>query len=360
MGRKWNIPRGWGLPLGALIAAALGHAEAPAQLLVAHCGMSVATLGLPDALRQGCAELISKRRVLGSALIAIALSALLSAAALLSLGYRLFEPLSETYMWIAIAGVAVCARCAGELFAADRKMWLAQAIEIALCAATLFWTAWGVRDRAIASDAPVYAAGGLAAVAAASIPGVIGGRPQADFRFMKHIPAALVRVMLFPAMAVTLILLRAAFGLMTTAPLEIVAIAAGMLVMELGRSTFRRSREESAGFLVSMTALGAVFGIVGALTSLIPAAAVHSALTETPWMLVLSAGCGLALYANGGLRTVLAILLLMLAPFLPALWSFMPAVKAALTIAAALLMIPEWKDLLRGMRANRIRRKARR
>jgi len=359
MTRKRNLPHGWGLPLAALTAAALGHAEAPAKLLVAYCGMSVATLALPDALRQGCAELISKRKVLGSALTALLITLLCTAAALIGLGY-LTKPLDESAWWILTASAAIAANCLIEILAAQgstvRKL-LADAANAALLALPMSGIAFGENA---AEGCFMSACCGLAF--SMILVGSLNWRcwPQASFRFLKHIPTALVRVMLLPAMVIALILFRAGFGRMSTVPLEIAAIAAGVLAVTLTKSTFRRSREESAGLLAGMTLFAAAAGTAGLLAAYIPEAAAHSALAELPWTLVLSAGCALALYAGGGLRTVAAIALLMLAPFVPTLWSFVPAVKAALAVIAALLMIPEWRSIFRGVRAGRIRRKARR
>jgi hypothetical protein len=147
---------------------------------------------------------------------------------------------------------------------------------------------------------------------------------------------------------------------------RIAGFSAGLLLLTLMRTTFRRTREDSAGINTAVT-LTALFLSVWSLPLIFTLSFLTDAAFAAP--VILSAACGLIWYCAPALRTIPAALLLALSA--AALW-FQPlfyletvsplphvhVITCAAVLISALMMIPDWLFLGRSKRAERFRRRA--
>jgi len=135
----------------------------------------------------------------------------------------------------------------------------------------------------------------------------------------------------------------------------------GMVVVELGRSTFRRDAREAVGYVIAVTHLSALAALV--LMGLSMDLGGEAWIWPVRGLFVyLAVGVLMLLYAPLNWRMVVSGILLVAAGMITVFWhqnydtAF--AVMAALNLGSALLMIPEWRKLARIRKVKRIRAKA--
>lgn len=388
-------PFGWFVPLAMLFAvsdqaALFGasggdlHFDSYALLPVLFLWMSVLTLGMPEALRRGLAKCTSRTRVIGMTVSAMLVTALITAAvfALMTgwLGvyvvpevviaplYGLNDrfsmyALDNVNVGLLISGLLVGIRCLEEFFAADGDN--VSAVMLDVLAAVAVYAMSLLSNIQPTLLAPVLGGILLIGVVVALVTGRRHARTGERLRLelvplIKEVPSALLRVGLYPVLAV--LVLMGSADLFERMPGEaLMMLVLGMVVVELGRSTFRRDAREAAGYVIAVTHLSALAALVLMGLSMY--------LGGEVWIwpvrglfVYLAVGVLMLLYAPLNWRMVVSGILLVAAGMFTVFWhqnydtAF--AVIAALNLGSALLMIPEWRELARIRKVKRIRAKA--
>lgn len=344
---------GFGVPLALLAAALCGQTELAAWLAVFHLAANLASLAAPDAFSRAAARLLSTKKVMGSLLIALLLTAI-GAGALIFADSRLnlFTP-----SLVAIGAVLTAIRCVEELFLSQGDLTSARLTDaltfIALTAGLL-----------IPGDKPLYCLAGTGATLALS--GIIAAGfsrrelPRPNLANLREIPAALLRTALYPALCAGMLV----FSPTDWHPTAVVSgFLAGQILTESAKSTFRRDKFESAGLKIGVS--------VGILLSTAALAALGCIwydlpLHQIPAMLLLAAAAALLLYGPFDWETIAAAIVSLAAAaaiairITPEQCSFPMEifVGPAAGIILCILMIRQWAQLARQCRANRIRKRA--
>ena len=330
--------------------------------------MFVLTLGMPEALRRGLAKSASRTTVIGMTITAVLLSAILTAAAVTAIlrnyvpGGLLLLPLGENTametdhvsmllpcVGLLTGGLLAGARCLEEYFHADGDGLSAVMLDVlaavAVCAVAMLDGVDG------AMLVPVLAGILLLGVFVALITGRKHVRTGEKLRLepgalLKEVPGALLRTALYPAIAA---------GIMTfsgeTSP---IMFAAGILIVELGRSTFRRDDREATGYVLLITHLTAIAAVCAAVCGYLGIGLPSFAL------LYAASAVLMLLYAPLKVRMLLSGALLLAASAVSVILTGAIAniAAAACALVSALLMIPEWRELGRIRKVNKIRRRA--
>ena len=365
MKRRFPFPTGWGLPLSLLTITLAGDWTAVHDVLMYALILQFLSLCSFDALRRGAAKLISPGKVLGATLASMLLCLLCYFGIVVFTGLSFFA-LTPGHA-LPIAATLLCMlRCVTELFDSQSDGVSAQLTElltfVGVTAPVLMMSTESAQYQALAVS--------VGSVLLLSLIICIGfgkkHRPQFSFGFLKEVPAALLRNACYPALYFTACHFMEKTAILPDQTVRIAGFSAGMLLFTLMRSTFRRTREDSARINTAV-ALTALFFSLWSLPLIISLPLLTDAAFTAP--LLLSAACGLIWYCAPALRTVPAALLL--AGCAAALWfqplfyretvSPLPHVHMAACAAAliaALLMIPDWALLARRRRAERFRRRA--
>lgn len=395
-------PIGAGAAAGLLAAGLLGQRHAAAQLTLVMILLGVTSLGAPEAFRKCVGRLTARRQVrangwMAALLTAVGAGVLWLAAPWLTGNLQLFEhvfpiydwTLAELRWWIVTAAGLALTRCMTVAFDAAEDGLSAALAEL------LSGLAAGGSLVMFRNTASAPMACGTASLGLAGVVGAVGwllrrrdgdGRaPARALCLFRDVPAALLRVMLYPAVfGAGFCLAGRAAGNVVTASLMSrgmsVPLLMGMLATELMRSAYRRDARESAPLAAAVTlaALAMAAGLAGYCWLLPETATPIDLRVVDRWValklmmeLLLAAACGLGLYAARSWRTAAMVALTALAALLPVGGLVAAGVStrtvrlaalaaAGLSAAAAACAEPDWRALHRQWRAARIRKRARR
>ena len=359
-GPRWY---GFGVPLACIAGLLFGDTEATYTMIFAYMLTLVCSLGAPDAFSRAAARQMNTKKVMGSLLIAVILSLIFPAI----LFFTVCECDPGQLIVLGPVALLVICRCFEELFASQNDSGSA-AITAVLTAAFLGGALSLVGDHTYGDpeSAAELAAAGVTAMVSGGIALGFSKKllPSASFAIVKEIPAALGRLLLYPILCLSLMLLDVHFGAdVPFGRAMVISGLAGLIFLELSKSTFRRSREESAGVKTG-TALAMLFATGGLFTL-----SLFWWTGNLPFCqaLMLAAGASaLLLYAPFDGETIAASLTMLAAAVLiafgitPKSYSFPSEmlIGPAAAIAVCGIMARQWTELARGARANRIRRKA--
>jgi len=365
MRRKNKLPCGWGLPLSLLTITTAGEALVAHDILLYFLIIQTLSLCAFDALRRGASRLVSPGKVLGQTIIAMLMCLAAGAAVILLTGLS-FASFTDGHA-LPIAATALCMlRCVTALFDSQSDGVSAHLTELltfaGVTAPVLMLDTETMQYRTLAMS--------LCGVLLLALIICIGfgkrDRARLSFGFLKEIPIALLRTLSYPALYFTACHFMEKMAILPDDPPRIAGFAAGMLLFEAMRATFRRTSEDSSGVNTAVTLIALFFAVWS-----LPLLFTLSFLLDSAFAaaLLLSASCGLIFFCAPALRTAPAAVLL--AAGAAGLW-FMPLadfktmtalpqihmIVCAAALIAALLMIPDWMFLIRRAKANRIRRRA--
>jgi len=350
--------------LALLIAVVVRGDGLFAVLPMLTAEMFVLTLGMPEALRRGQAKSASRTKVIGMTITAVLLTSILTAAAATAIlknyipGGLFMLPAGNAYDHAAMllpsvglltGGLIAGIRCMEEYFHADGDGLSAGMMDVlaavAVCTVAMLDGVDGVLL------VPVLAGILLLGVIVALITGRKHVRTGEKLRLelgalLKEVPAALLRTALYPAIAAAMLVFSG-----ETRP---VMAAAGLLIVELGRSTFRRDEREATGHVLIITHLVLTAAVCAAVCRYLGIEVLSGAL------LYAAAAVLMLLYAPLKVRMLLSGILLLAAAAASLILEGMIAgvVVAACALVSALLTIPEWRELARIHKVNKIRKKA--
>lgn len=361
-GPRWF---GFAVPLACLIALILGRFESPGYLLLFYLMLTFGSLGAPDAFSRAAAKQMSTKKVTGSLIMAIVLS-LITPIILCSYYCAVGDftrPIDILFTFA--AALPVILRCFEEFFASQgdsTSAGITTALTTIAMTAVMLLTEDRYSDEAelahlITNGAVLLISGGIALGFSRR------EKPALNFAILKEIPAALARLLLFPAMCGGILFLNQSGARWGGYPSLLCGMTAGMILLEMTRSTFRRSKDESAGLkigvalsVLSVTAGLAAIGMFRYMTGLMLAQAV-----------ILAAGAAaMLMYAPWDAESIAAEAIMIAAAALtvlgvtPKAWSFPIEILIAPATGILLcgIMFRQWSNLARGARANRLRRKA--
>ena len=375
---------GLGAPLAALLAAALGQGAAAMKLMCAAIAVRACSLGAPEALGRSISRLVSERKVAGTLLLALLLVGIAAGAGIFfapvlagALGGALGA--AEVSCWIGAGAILAALGCLEERFAGQGD-GASAALTDALTGIALAMCLLSAGDDPSRARACCWAGGAVLALSGLIL--LVFRRrewPASSPALFRDLPVGLLRALLYPALCLAAVEWRS--GAFTrgapVVPGESTVLAAGffagLAVMEMSRSTFRRSHFESGG-LKRWMAAGMLAVLVG--IAAVPLLAEMGLMPAQSWgdlaaaagLLLLAGGCAMALYGpadwNGiaGAAVLFAAAAVCLAGVVPEMGGY-PAgllVGPAAGAVLCLLMIPEWCDLRRRIHANRMRKRARR
>lgn len=359
-GPRWF---GFAVPLACLSAMLMGQIDGPIMMIALYMFLTACSLNAPDAFSRAAAGQMSTKKVMGSLIAALILTIIPTLVIFFTIGE------ADPMQLIVIVPVAllVISRCFEELFASQNDSGSA-AITTVLTATFLGGALCLVGDHSFGdpeSSAELLATGVAAAVSGSIALGFSRKvLPIPGFAILKHAPAALARLLLYPALCIGLLALNARFGLggdITRAPICCGLI--GLIFLELTKTTFRRGKYESTGLKTgaALTMLCATCGLIGL-----------SPLFNTPstalcQAIILAAGAAaMLLYAPFDWESITATLVMLAASalsvitFTPEYCSFPYEILVG-PIAGLILcgvMFRQWQDLARRSKANQIRKKA--
>jgi len=334
------------LPMALLLPALLGRAADVLALLAAYMLMRLATLAASDAFRRAAAGEVSNRRVRAHASTALFLTLALGAAAW-RWGPVAWEwlfaapPAAREWNYLSAAGgLMALSRFNGEHLRARAQDASAELLDF-LSAAML--------SAALVSGEMLWlaAAAALGALLSSVIAVSVGGWPLGlpSVRLLLHAPATAARSLLYPLPG----LLLAAGFLRGGVPHAAGGYLLGLAAFGCAASTFRRTKDESAGLNLWL---------------MLPAAAMSVAAFWFPearaaaTLLSMASLSAMAVNAALSPRTLAAMLLAAAACaslYLGADWARWAAVGTAALLTAALL--PDMGRLRLQNRARRHRRK---
>lgn len=328
--------------------------------------MLILTLGMPEALRRGLAKCASRTKLIGMSIAAVLLTGLLTAAVAAAIA-RNYVPGGIFVMWtdgnaaadhagmltpvlgLTAGGLLAGIRCMEEYFHADGDSLSAVMLDVlaavAVCALAMLKGA----DAAVL--VPVLAGILLLGAVVALITGRKHVRTGERLRLelgalLKEVPGALLRAGLYPVLAAGILVFGNEKGMIMP--------VIGLLIVELGRSTFRRDEREATGYVLIITHLAVLAAAAAAVCrvfgiELLPGAYLYAA-----------AAALMLLYAPMNLRMLIsgALLLAAAAASLVLTGTTASVAVGALVLASALLTIPEWRELFRIRKVNKIRRNA--
>ena len=200
---------GFGVPLGCLVAAALGAFRLSGGAISLYMLAQAASLGAPDAFSRCAAKQMSTKKVMGSLIVAVIL-ALIAPAAMAIYRHCIGEiTIPELLIYGAVALTTVV-RCFEELFASQNDT------TSATMTATLTAIGLGAAMVIISGDFSISKLGGgmmffgsmaVVAVTSGSIAIAFSRHelPKPNFAILKEIPAAMGRLLLYPAMCAGLL-----------------------------------------------------------------------------------------------------------------------------------------------------------
>lgn len=354
---------GFGVPLACLVGAMFGDFDSTSLMIMLYMMSQLCSLGAPDAFSRAAAGQISTKKVMGS-LIGAAILSLIPAAVLF---FTVCEADWRELIVLGPVALAVITRCFEELFASQNDSASAT-ITTALTAVLLGGALSLVGDHSYGDpeSAAELAATGVVALISGGIALGFSRRelPRPNFAILKQVPAALTRLLLYPALCIGLLLLNEHAGAnLPGYRAPVCAGLFGLIFLELSKSTFRRGKHESAGLKIgtALTMLCANGGLVicGLFdwTSGIP--------FSQPFILAAGAAA-LLLYAPWDWESIAAAVIMLtgaaaiVAGVTPQAYSFPYEILIgpATGIVLCGIMFRQWGELLRGARANRIRKQA--
>lgn len=309
--------------------------------------MMCITLGVPEALRKANAKSTSVTKVAGLSLTAFLFSSLMTAV-IFALSF-LDDVIGPMYYTLTTGGVLVCLRCLVEYFCATDDRTSALLTDILTGIAMITPAIMGFSGNSLTA---VLAVDGVLVVAlvVALVSGFknvrTGERISLEVTLFQEISGSFIRVVLYPALV--------ALMWIGGVPVNMVMPFCGLIMVELGRTAFRRDASENAGFTVNVVMIALLTAIADIIVP------------EFSTKMIFAAAFTLVtLYSAKGLRTVLTALLLLACMFLKSSYAvqFVPidiALWLAFGCAAAcmLLCIPEWSEIFRRNKAKRIRKRA--
>lgn len=354
--------------LALLFAAILQSGGLFAVLPMLTAEMFVLTLGMPEALRRGLAKSPSRTKVIGMTITAVLLAGLLTAAVVTAIlknyvpGGLFLLPLGENAaiepdhasmllpsVGLLTGGLLAGVRCLEEYFHADGDGLSAVMLDVLAAVAICAMAMLDGVDAAVL--VPVLAGILLVGIVVALITGRKHIRAGEKLRLelgalLKEVPGALLRTALYPAIAAGILIFEN--------ETRMIMPALGLLIVELGRSAFRRDDREATGYVLIITHLSALLAVAAA-------ACQYSGVKIPSFALLYAAAATLMLlYAPLNWRMLLSGALLLAAAAASLILSGMIASAAvsACALVSALLMIPEWRELARIRKVNKIRKKA--
>lgn len=351
---------GAGVPLALLLATLLGRGNAALSLFCPMLAIQLLTLGGHETFRVNAAKQISGGRITFSALIVLALTALFVAAS------SALAPLALRQIILAAAFLCLT-RLACEHAAAHADLTSALVGDtltgILLAGSLLIADVSGVCAAGVLNtgDAErISAAGLLAAVVPLLIILLVTPpkKPAASFSYFRDVHRGLFRVALFPLVYALVAGQMTGFTYRAEHMGLALGLFAGSALMELSRATFRRTEMEGTAFDVLLAAVCMLFAAADTLLLLI-APDLFAVYDPVARAVMLSAACALILYGPMKPRIFGSAALLLLAGcacmFVPWVGYF----ANALTVPAAVCMLPDMLALRRISRAKRIRARAR-
>lgn len=359
MGKRMPI-YGWGAPLGGLIALIFGQRDAALMLVAGWMAASVCTFSAFDALRRAAAGAMSDEKL--GRMARSALLTLIPAAVLLGFA----EISRDTKMILAAALVLTIPRCAQAILEAkgDRVSLILTDVLTAIAVSAALLSASTARERGIAC---ILAAALPALLSLAFILPVLINGWKLSGAFFREIPLALLRNLPWPLLA-SGIAWMATGGALTRDRAEMAAgFLIGCLILELTRPMFRRRDGEGMGQRLSV-AMAALLASAGGFLLAETVQGGFSMAWDALILILPALGCSLWVYGPAHWETILAGGLLILPPAGVALAGFLGRQVpehlilpgcCALALAVCCLMASDWGRLHRQIRANRMRRRAR-
>lgn len=360
--RKTNLRlHGIAVPLSYLTAMCLGAGDVGYMLILTYLLASVLSLGAPDAFHRSSAKLMSTRKVMGALLIAILMIALGCGAAFV-LRRGLFD--LTNLFWLIASGMMAVVRCFEELFVSQGDETSAR-ITDALSYIALTTCLLIPMDDLVRAEVAMIASGGVLLISGAIGLGFARKElPQLNPAIFKEIPAALLRTLLFPVVWLVASVFADAFG----APPEGIylpnfTLPAGLIFMELAKSTFRRDKFESAGLKIGVAVSELLISLaIFAAAMFLPVNGAAAAMA----IMLLAGVCAMILYAPFDWESIAATIVMLVGVvaiiigITPAGYSFPYEILVGPAVGIVLcgLMFNQWRELMRGHRANRIRKKA--
>lgn len=358
---------GIGVPLACLIANCFGKDYGAFMLIENYLMASIFSLGAADAFRRASAKLMSTRKVMGSLLISILLTVLGCVG--LGLWRSSWSALTLLY-WLISCGMLVIVRCFEELFISqgDRfSAWLTDALScIALTACLLI-----PMNELVQAEVVLIASAVLLVISGAIGLGFARKElPQLNRAVFKEIPAALLRTLLFPALWLAASVIATPHLLFDGSwsegfYLPDYTLPAGLIFMELAKSTFRRDKFESAGLKIGVAVSELVLNAaIFAIFCFLPV--YYTGPASAMAVLLLAGVCAMILYAPFDWESIAAALVMLAGSVLiivgitPEYCSFPYEVfiGPAVGLILCILMLRQWAELFRARRANRIRKRA--
>ena len=392
-------PAGVGVMLGLLMAALLGQRHNALRLVFALIAAVPFTLGAPEALRRAVGQLTSRAELAGNARTAMLLALAGGAAAvcfapvlvqnqvLIQQFFPIYDfALDEIQYWLGAAGALTVVRCASVCFAAEGDQLSFFLTEL-LGGGAMLTALMLTLNTPNAAEYCMYAS--LILMVVILLVARLHGRSEGSkipwrrsFAWLRDVPAAWLRLLLFPLLAAAGMRLCAMVPASPSIPPLFpdglsLPVLAGVLLSELPRSPFRRDGE-GFGAWTATAALAVALAAAG--YSLLAPATTH-AMVDVPLyqkfvaakaelMVLASMTSGLILYAKPNARSISTMILLLIAAAAPVLlpilagalthstllWGALTALAAALIAAA--LYLPEASRQLRLARIQKMRRAA--
>lgn len=351
---------GAGVPIALLLATLLGRGNAALALFCPMLVFQLLALGGHETFRVNAAKQMSGGRITFSALIVLVLTVLFVAAS------AAFAPIALRQIIFA-AALLCLARLACEHAAAHADLTSALVGDtltgIILAGALLITDISGICETGMmnAGDAErISAAGMLAAALPLLITLVVTPpkKPAASFSYFRDIPRGLMRIALFPLVYALIAGQMTGFTYRAAHMGLALGLFAGCALMELSRATFRRTEMEGTAFDVLLAAV-CIFSAAADTLLLLLAPDIFAVFDPVARAVMLAAACALILYGPMKPRIFGSAALLLLAG---AACMFVPWVgylANALTVPAAVCMLPDMLALRRIARAKRIRARAR-
>ena len=346
------------LPLGLGIAALAGRQTAAMEMLAAYLAGQALFLGVPGAFRKAAAaepDAKSIRGLWSVGFLSVCCIFAACVAALFCTGSRAND---GRYLYLLCASMGCClAECNVEWLYARNESFSVALCRIVTATACLAATACdGLMQGEFALDRQICAGAGIAwAISAAIAMGVAGfplGAPK--WSIWKSVPGAWTESIVYPILGIWMTL-RPVPGILSGEAAFDPGFCLGAAVLAASKVTFRRSREESPRLVLPAFAVCAGFA---ALALFLPERTHGIALMP-------AIGCVLAavLYAHPSVHLGFASVML-LAASVPEAWErWLPcSLSQWICLGAAamciLAVLCDFREILRPLRAARIRRKA--
>ena len=340
---------GFGVPAAMIAVSLCGFKELAFWIAAFHLLITGASLAAPDAFSRSAGKLLSTKKVMGGLITALLM-------VILACGALVFADILTPSLLI-LGAVLTAIRCVEELFASQGDMTSAALTDVL----TFIGLTAGALIPGVTVVHCIIGAGGTLAVSGLIAAGFSRREwPKPNAAIFREIPAAMLRTLLFPALFVGMLWL---WGENSIRIEPVLGYFAGQMLLEAGKSTFRRGKFESAGLKtgVALTVLLFALAMTGLGCFWYPVSLEH--ITA---VVMLAAGCALLLYGPFDWESLTAAAICLAGAALtavgitPAQQSFPNEIfigpAAGLILCA--LMFREWGQLYRQARANRIRKKA--